>query len=93
MPELVSAASRGLVKSVESGAIKCLVAPVLVPGSERSARGAYVKPPHSKLFSGSVWLLRKVFGSAADQVKRKGKGSAHRGPDVRKRMPVEDADG
>jgi len=52
-----------------------------------------MKPPHSKLFSGSVWLLRKVFGSAADQVKRKGKGSAHRGPDVRKRMPVEDADG
>ena len=33
----------------------------------------------------------KVFGSAADQVKRKGKGSARRGPDVRKRTSVEDA--
>eukprot|EP00964_Phaeocystis_antarctica_P059302 scaffold35204_cov48-Phaeocystis_antarctica.AAC.2 len=50
-----------------------------------------MKPPHSKLFSGSVRLLKKVFGSAADQVKRKGKGSARRGPDVRKRTSVEDA--
>ena len=58
-----------------------------------------MKPPQSKSFLGSVlWRLRTLFGPAADQVKlwiedRKETGSAHRGPEVRKRTPVEDAAG
>eukprot|EP00964_Phaeocystis_antarctica_P037410 scaffold21360_cov65-Phaeocystis_antarctica.AAC.9 len=41
-----------------------------------------MKPPHStllRLFSGSVWLLRKRFGSARNR--KGGKMHAHRGPD------------
>ena len=71
--ELVSAASQGLVKSVELGAIKC------APGCHRSlyrtrSRGAHaVNGPqsicncHTASFLGSVWRLRKLCGSAADQ--------------------------
>jgi len=40
-----------------------------------------MNPPHSKLLRKCVAAEKDLRDSAADQVKRKGKSSAHRGPE------------